>query len=113
MIGIAWMLSEQRRRFPWRVVAWGLGLQFVFAFLILRTAPGKQAFNDFLEKHYHQPSDDLKLPFDWVAGAKFAEVNYSIVRAIANEAELPRWYADSFFGKEFAPGAVKAVRPKP
>ena len=75
--------------------------------------PGKQAFNDFLEKHYHQPSDDLKLPFDWVAGAKFAEVNYTIVRAIANEAELPRWYADSFFGKEFAPGAVKAVRPKP
>lgn len=75
--------------------------------------PGKQAFNDFLEKHYHQPSDDLKLPFDWVAGAKFAEVNYTIVRAIANEAELPRWYADSFFGKEFAPGAVKAARPKP
>ena len=75
--------------------------------------PGKQAFNDFLAKHYHQPSDDLNLPFDWVAGAKFAEVNYYIVRAIANEAELPRWYADSFFGKEFAPGAVKAVRPKP
>ena len=75
--------------------------------------PGKEAFNHFLATHYHQPSDDLNLPFDWVAGAKFAEVNYYIVRAIANEAELPRWYADSFFGKEFAPGAVKAVRPKP
>lgn len=75
--------------------------------------PGKQAFNDFLAKNYHQPSDDLKLPFDWVAGAKFAQVNYHIVRAIANEAELPRWYADSFFGNEFAPDAVKAVRPKP
>ena len=49
MIAIAWMLSEQRRRFPWRVVAWGLGLQFLFAFLILRTAPGKQVFNRFQE----------------------------------------------------------------
>ncbi len=75
--------------------------------------PGKQAFNDFLATHYHQPSDDLKLPFDWVAGALFAEVNYHIVRAIANEAQAPRWYADSFFGKEFAPTAVKAERPKP
>lgn len=75
--------------------------------------PGKQAFNDFLAKNYHQPSDDLKLPFDWVAGAKFAEVNYNIVRAIADEWSAPQWYADSFFGKEFAPAAAKAVRPKP
>lgn len=74
--------------------------------------PGKDAFNDFLANHYHRPSDDLNLPFDWVAGAKFAEVNYYIVRAIADQAETPRWYGDSFFGKEFAPSASKAVRPK-
>lgn len=74
--------------------------------------PGKEAFNGFLAQHYHRPSDDLNLPFDWVAGAKFAEVNYYIVRAIADQAEAPRWYGDSFFGKEFAPAAPKAVRPK-
>ncbi len=73
--------------------------------------PGKQAFADFLAKNYHQPSDDLNLPFDWVAGAKFAEVNYYIIRAIADEPNAPQWYADSLFGKEFAPKAAKAMRP--
>ncbi len=34
-IGIAWILSENRKVFPKRVVLWGLGLQFLFAFLIL------------------------------------------------------------------------------
>ncbi len=75
--------------------------------------PGKEAFNHFLATHYHRPSDDLNLPFDWAAGAKFAEVNYYIVRAIADEAELPRWYERSLFGREFAPNAPKAPNPKP
>lgn len=73
--------------------------------------PGEKAFKDFLAKHYHRPSDDLKLPIDWQAGAKFAQVNYHIVRAIADAAEPPRWYADNLFGKEFAPTAPKAPRP--
>jgi Zn-dependent M28 family amino/carboxypeptidase len=77
-----------------------------------RAGPGQAASTEFLTKHYHQPSDDLNLPFDWVAGAKFAEVNYYIVRAIADQADAPRWYGDSFFGKEFAPAAPKAARPK-
>ena len=47
MVGIAWMLSENRRRFPWRVAAWGLGLQFLFGFLILRTGPGRYVFDQF------------------------------------------------------------------
>lgn len=74
--------------------------------------PGKAAFTDFLAKNYHQPSDDLNLPFDWIAGAKFAEVNYHIICAIADQAEIPRWYQDSLFGKEFAPASPKALRPK-
>lgn len=74
--------------------------------------PGKAASDAFLANHYHRPSDDLNLPIDWVAGAKFAEVNYYIVRAIANEAAAPLWYSDNFFGREFAPAALKAMRPK-
>lgn len=73
--------------------------------------PGKQAFNDFLAKQYHQPSDDLSLPFNWQAGARFAAVNYAIVRAIADEAQAPRWYQGSIFGQEFAPASPKAPRP--
>lgn len=73
--------------------------------------PGEKAFRDFLKDHYHQPSDDLKLPFNWEAGALFAKVNYYTVMGLANGAERPRWYAGSFFGKEFAPGAAKAADP--
>ncbi len=44
---LAWVLSEERRRFPWRAVLWGLVLQFGFAFLILKTAPGRWVFSGF------------------------------------------------------------------
>ncbi len=40
----AWALSTNRRRIPWRVVLWGLGLQFIFALLILRTPVGASVF---------------------------------------------------------------------
>ena len=40
----AWACSTHRRKFPWRTVAWGLGLQFIFAVLILKTAPGRKVF---------------------------------------------------------------------
>ena len=76
------------------------------------SGPGKEANGVFLAKHYHRPSDDLNLPIDWVAGAKFAEVNYFIARAIADEGAAPRWYQGNFFGNEFAPKAPKAMQPK-
>jgi concentrative nucleoside transporter, CNT family len=44
MLVLAWGLSTDRRRVPWRVVAWGMGLQFVFALFILRTAVGIAVF---------------------------------------------------------------------
>jgi CNT family concentrative nucleoside transporter len=44
LIGAAWLLSEDRRRFPWRVVLWGLALQLVFGYLVLRWEPGARAF---------------------------------------------------------------------
>lgn len=44
MIGLAWLLSENKRQFPWRVVLVGTLLQFVLAILILKTTPGQAAF---------------------------------------------------------------------
>ena len=44
LIFLAWTLSEDRRRFPWRVVTWGLALQVLFGFLVLRWEPGAQFF---------------------------------------------------------------------
>jgi len=43
-IAIAWAFSEHRRRFPLRVVAWGLGLQLGLALLLLRSAAGRAFF---------------------------------------------------------------------
>jgi len=43
-IFIAWLMSEDRKRFPWRVVAWGLALQFVFALVVLWWQPGTKLF---------------------------------------------------------------------
>lgn len=44
-LALAWSLSSHRKLFPWRMVLWGLGLQFTFALLILKTAPGRTMFN--------------------------------------------------------------------
>ena len=71
LMGIAWLLSENRRRIDWRPVLMGLGLQVAFAALILRTSWGAPFFNacgdvintllgfcdrgtDFLFKHVSQ-----------------------------------------------------------
>jgi len=44
MIGLAWLLSENKRHFPWRVTVVGTLLQFALALLILNTTPGRLAF---------------------------------------------------------------------
>lgn len=46
---IAWLFSENRRRFPWRVIIWGLVLQFSFALLVLYVPIGVKAFKMFGE----------------------------------------------------------------
>jgi concentrative nucleoside transporter, CNT family len=43
-IGIAWGLSVDRGAVRWSIMAWGVGLQAVFAMLILWTLPGRWLF---------------------------------------------------------------------
>lgn len=45
MIGIAWALSENRRRVDWRLVGMALALQVALALLILRTGFGEALFS--------------------------------------------------------------------
>ena len=45
MIGLAWLLSDNKRRFPWRVVIVGTLLQFALAVLILRHAARRRSFS--------------------------------------------------------------------
>src|SRR3954469_14427961 len=44
MLLCAWLLSNNRKRFPWRTVIWGMALQFIFAIFILRTPIGLRLF---------------------------------------------------------------------
>jgi len=44
MLAVAWVFSERRSAFPFRLVLWGLGLQFLLGILILRTGFGLRFF---------------------------------------------------------------------
>lgn len=45
LIGIAWLLSSNRRIFPWRIVLVGVLLQIVLAALVLKTPQGRAFFD--------------------------------------------------------------------
>jgi CNT family concentrative nucleoside transporter len=42
IVAFAWVLSENRRRIPWRTVAGGVALQFALALLLLRVPPARR-----------------------------------------------------------------------
>lgn len=71
---------------------------------------GEKAWGDFLGGNYHHPGDDMNQKIDWQAGARFAEANYRITRAMANGDAPPQWYKGDFFGDAFAPQATKATK---
>ncbi|MBH8563729.1 NupC/NupG family nucleoside CNT transporter [Nostoc sp. CENA67] len=63
-IGISYILSVDRQAVRWRTVVWGLGLEFVFALLILKTSWGLNVFKSLgdIVSHFLAFSD---------VGAKF------------------------------------------
>jgi len=80
-------------------------------FLATGYANGGAAANEaFLAKTYHQPNDDMNQAWDWRAGARFAEANYRITRAMADGDTPPLWFKGDFFGDTYASGAAKAAK---
>ncbi|MEQ8837280.1 MAG: NupC/NupG family nucleoside CNT transporter [Lacipirellulaceae bacterium] len=88
MIALAWLMSSHKQKIPWRVVAGGLGLQFLFAILILGNKYGKLFFDwlgdffsavvnttdagsAFLFNIYPQPGDEA-LPPQYTLWRSFA-----------------------------------------
>jgi Zn-dependent M28 family amino/carboxypeptidase len=63
---------------------------------------GEAAFGEFLKAHYHKPSDDLSQKIDYDALARLAELNYRVVRDLADADETPRWIEGDFFGELFS-----------
>jgi len=71
----------------------------------------KEAERQFRLNNYHEVSDQLDLPFDWAAAAKWTRVNIGIIRRLADGKAAPQWYAGDYFGTAFAPTAPKAPLP--
>ncbi|MBR4571133.1 MAG: NupC/NupG family nucleoside CNT transporter, partial [Candidatus Riflebacteria bacterium] len=44
LIGIAFAFSENKKKVDWKLVGAGVVIQVIFAFLILKTGPGKAVF---------------------------------------------------------------------
>jgi Zn-dependent M28 family amino/carboxypeptidase len=69
---------------------------------------GEAAYRRYDGDNYHQVGDDMNQPIDWRAGARFAEANYRITRAMTDGDTPPLWLKGDFFGDLFAPHAKKA-----
>ena len=63
---------------------------------------GEKEFRTFLAERYHKPNDDLAQPINWLAGAKFARLNYEVTRELTDMAERPAWNKGDFFGTKYA-----------
>lgn len=80
MLLVAWIFSENRRKISWRIVAWGLALQFSLALLVLRTELGRTFFYqvnsavDVLTTASNKGASLVfgKLPSDFSIGATMA-----------------------------------------
>lgn len=63
---------------------------------------GAAMLKDFLQNHYHRPSDDLELPFSPEGAERFVRTALLLGLEIAAKDERPRWNAGDFFGERFA-----------
>ncbi|MFA7576598.1 MAG: NupC/NupG family nucleoside CNT transporter [Candidatus Muiribacteriota bacterium] len=44
ILGFGYLLSDNKKKINWRMIGWGVGLQLIFALIILKTTPGKMFF---------------------------------------------------------------------
>jgi len=58
---------------------------------------GAAVTREWLRRVYHSPADDMNQHFDFDSGARYAEANLRLLRAVANAPERPTWKAGDFF----------------
>ena len=59
-------------------------------------------FEGFLQQHYHKPSDDVNLPINYAAAARFTRINAKIGELISDESLRPSWHEGDFFGRTYS-----------
>jgi len=72
MIGLAWLMSENKRRINRRVVVGGLLLQFIFAVLVLKTPPGRALFEE-IGQAFEAMLGFVDVGSEFVFGPRFRE----------------------------------------
>ena len=61
------------------------------------TGFGTKAFDEYNEKHYHQPSDEFQESWDFTGLAEMARFGFLIGTEVANQNGLPTWHAGDEF----------------
>ena len=60
---------------------------------------GKKQSDEYREKHYHQPSDEISNDWDWSTGVQMAQLGYWLGWEAANSPAMPTWVpGDEFRG---------------
>ncbi len=82
MVLIAWALSSNRRRFPWRIVLGGLALQFVLALVLLKT-PGAQTRFQLINDTVGSVADCVQVGSKFVFGVFGSDDGGLVVQTFA------------------------------
>lgn len=75
LLGIAYLLSENKKAINYRTVLWGLGLQFIFALLILKTPIGKPLFS-YIDKIINRLIGFADKGTEFVFGSQIENVGF-------------------------------------
>lgn len=120
IITISTTTDEARNPFEKRVEGRSMSYSFVKAGIpAIHLKPGNKSTDpsidgakmtrEWLRTIYHSPRDDMSQPFDFPSGARYAETNMRLVRAIADAPKRPTWTKGDFFGEMFGRGKRKAT----
>jgi Zn-dependent M28 family amino/carboxypeptidase len=76
-------------------------------FLVTGKIDDGGSYDGFLANHYHKPSDQMDLPFNWTSGVKFVALNEAVTRALADAPARPLWNKGDFFGLLYGGAGAK------
>jgi len=75
-IGLAWLISEDRKKVNFKIVGYGIGLQLAFALFILKTPPGEIIFA-FLNRIFIKMLDFTNEGAEFVFGGLLKEWSFA------------------------------------
>ncbi len=76
-IGLAWLLSENKKKVPWKTVGIGFAMQLIFAVLVLKTRPGVILF-EFLNSAFTKLIDFVNEGSKFVFGGLMEKWSFAL-----------------------------------